>query len=141
MNQKTALAIIIALLVLLGWGVYATFNTQKSDNNSNTGLVIDPNDVPQEVSLQGEFVCLPNRDTTGPQTMECALGIKSDNDLYFAIDAQGEAARNTLMSLQTGLRIQIDGLLVPIEQISSNVWQKYDVAGIISTSNIQRVSK
>ncbi|MES3005783.1 MAG: hypothetical protein V4664_02440 [Patescibacteria group bacterium] len=132
MNQKTALAIIIALFVIFGLAYYS-FNSIGNSNPTNSP------DVPQQVSLQGEYVCLPHKDKTGPQTMECTLGIKTDNNIYYAIDAQGEAARNVLLSLQTGLKIQIDGTLAPIEEINIETWQKYDIGGIISTSNIKRI--
>jgi hypothetical protein len=136
MNQKTALAVIIALLVIF---VLAYLSFSSNGTGSINRISPAPSDVPQEVSLRGEFVCLPLKDTTSPQTTDCVLGVRTDNNVYYAIDATGEGARNMLLSLQTGLKIQIDGVLVPIEQISSSQWQKYDIGGIVSTENILRI--
>lgn len=136
MNQKTALAIIIALLIIF---VLAYQSFSSAGSNSANRVSPTPSDAPQEISLRGEFVCLPYKDTTSPQTTDCTLGVRTDNNVYYAIDATGEGARNMLLGLQTGLKIQIDGVLVPIEQISSSEWQKYDIGGIVSTENIIRI--
>lgn len=132
MNQKTALAIIIALVIVFAL-TYVSFESARTKNKAPAG------DVSQQVSFQGEFICLPLKSTSKAPAMECILGLKTDNKVYYAIDAQGESARNALFTLQTGLRIQIDGTLVPIEQISSDVWQKYDIGGILSTDSIKRI--
>lgn len=132
MNQKTALAIIIALVLVFGW-VYISINPTVET------VAPAPVDIPKEISLRGEFVCLPSRYSTSTVPLECALGIRSDNNVYYVIDAQGDAARNTLLGLQTGLKIQIDGVLVPANQLNSDIWQKYDIGGIISTDRISRI--
>ncbi len=132
MNQKTALAIIIALVIVFAL-TYVSFESARTKGQVPVG------DTPQQVSFQGEFVCLPLKSTSKVPAMDCTLGLKTDNKVYYAIDAQGESARNALLTLQTGLRIQIDGTLVPIAQISSDAWQKYDIGGILSTDSIKRI--
>lgn len=135
MNQKTALAIIVLVVVFVG--VYAIFNSKSGNPSGNTSANVS--DVPQVISIQGEYVCLPPKGEKKPEALDCTLGVKTDNNVYYAIDAQGENARNVLLSLQTGLKIQIDGTLVPIEQISSDAWQKYDIGGIVITESIKRI--
>lgn len=42
----------------------------------------------QYVELNGELVCLPHRDQSGPQTMECAFGFKDSTGTYYALQDQ-----------------------------------------------------
>lgn len=135
MNQKTALAIVILLVVLAGF--YLVFNFKGDNPAENTPAALS--DAPQAISIQGEYLCLPPKGEKKPEALDCTLGVKTDNGVYYAIDAQGENARNVLFTLQTGLKIQIDGTLVPIEQISSDAWQKYDIGGIVITESIKRI--
>lgn len=38
------------------------------------------------VSLSGELQCLPHRDQSGPQTLECAYGFKDESGNYYALE-------------------------------------------------------
>lgn len=84
--------------------------------------------VPEETILEGEITCLPHRDQSGPQTLECAIGLKTDDGAYYALDA---GAANP-PSYNTGERIRAKGLLTRMETLSNDRWQKYDVKGIFS---------
>jgi hypothetical protein len=88
--------------------------------------------TPDRVTLEGEYVCLPHRDTSGPVTMECAFGLRTDT-AYYAIDF-------ALMSqdapqLSTGDRFRANGIFTPVETLSSDRWQTYDIAGIFSVTD------
>gem|GEM_PF-5772552 len=50
--------------------------------NSNSGSIPQNNTF---VTLQGKRVCLPHKDTTGPQTQECAIGFQDIAGNYYAI--------------------------------------------------------
>ncbi len=69
---------------------------------------------PERISAIGYWECLPHKDTSGPQTMECALGIAIDqSDGHYAIST-------ALMSMypvdyQTGSRVRVTGNLLPPE--------------------------
>ena len=39
----------------------------------------------QQVSVRGEMTCLPHKDTSGPQTMECAFGLKVSEEEYYSL--------------------------------------------------------
>jgi hypothetical protein len=46
----------------------------------------EPRDIVRTpLTLTGTYLCLPHRDTSGPQTLECALGLQTDNGDYYAI--------------------------------------------------------
>lgn len=51
--------------------------------------IVEPKPVviPDEgsVSIKGTTLCLPHKDTSGPQTLECAYGLKDKEGQYYAI--------------------------------------------------------
>ena len=98
-----------------------------------------PNDVPRRVSLSGTYVCLPHRNQNGPQTLECAFGLKTDTGEYYAIDFS--AMSQIPPPVATGDRISANGLLVPIEQISSDQWRIYPIEGIFSVTDSLKIQK
>lgn len=88
-------------------------------------------------TLSGEFLCLPHVDSSGPQTDECAFGMKTDAGEYYVVDF-------ALMSqeapqLAVGERFSANGMITPIELLSTKHWQKYPVVGIFSvTDSVQK---
>lgn len=131
--MKKALFLIAAVIVLLVVGFFALnsyiYNEKQGDGN------------PVEAyrgTLTGEYVCLPHKDTSGPQTMECALGMRTDSGEYYALDF-------TLMSqmdpgVENGDRFTATGLITPVELLSTDHWQKYNMVGIFSvTDSVQKL--
>ncbi len=90
-------------------------------------------DTPQRTSLSGTYLCLPHTDQTGPQTEECAIGLKTGDGLYYALDF-GPLSQN-IPSLKSGDRISAHGLLVPKEQLNTNMWNRYPITGIFSVTD------
>jgi uncharacterized protein len=96
--------------------------------------------VPYQATLTGEYICLPHRTTSGPQTLECALGIKVDTSSYYALDLGQLLNSDQVTKLPTGTPMTVEGLLVPIDQISSDQWQKYNVKGIMRVEKVTKIS-
>ena len=88
---------------------------------------------PQRATLEGEYVCLPHKNTTGPQTMECAFGIRTVDGSYYALDLGPLSAAPP--ALQIGDRLRANGIVTPIERLSSDRWQAYSVKGIFSVTD------
>lgn len=97
-----------------------------------------PSDVPYNAQLAGEYVCLPHKDTNGPQTLECALGMKLDDGSYISLDFGERLQTGEGMNFGTGERIRVYGLFVPIEQISTDFWQKYPITGILKVETVSK---
>ncbi len=99
----------------------------------------DPQDiVSYRGTLTGEYVCLPKIDTGGPTTMECALGIKTDAGEYYAVDFSTMSQLSA--GLETGDRFTANGLITPIELLSSDRWSTFDIEGIFSvTDSVQKL--
>lgn len=106
---------------------FYTFNkfiyNQKQAPNPSTAP------APYEATLTGTYVCLPHRDTSGPQTMECAFGLKTASGEHYALDF-GE--NSTGEEFRAGETATLFGTITPIEYLSSDHWQIYDIVGILS---------
>lgn len=83
-------------------------------------------------TLTGAGICLPPKHTTSPQTLECAYGIKAPDGNY-AVSLPEEV----IDAFKVGQQMTIEGYVVPIEAISANSWQKYDVQGIVQVEKLQ----
>lgn len=79
MKQRRLLVVVITLLTVLSVFLISDKLSAPEDSGSSNFI------AGQEVSLKGEMVCLPHRDQSGPQTMECAIGFKSESGDYFAL--------------------------------------------------------
>lgn len=74
-NNKVVFIVIIVILALAG--VAAWFSTQKNDGAKN--------DQQSSISIEGETVCLLHKDMDGPHTLECAIGLKTDDGTYYGL--------------------------------------------------------
>jgi hypothetical protein len=126
--MKKALSIIGIAIVVLVAGFYALNAYIYAEKQG------DPGDIKAyRGTLTGEVVCLPHADTDGPQTMECAFGMKTDVGEYYALDLSLMSQENP--GLDSGDRFTANGLITPIEMLSSDHWQKYAIEGIFSVTD------
>ncbi len=134
--KKLYILIIAAVIIILG--ALAISLLQSPTGTPLPGT--NPGDIPQPIAatttLRGMFICLPHRDTSGPQTLECALGLKDNDGNYYAIDASAVSSTSN-MPMNTEFRVT--GLLVPIEAISNDQMQKYNIKGIMKVSSLEEV--
>ena len=123
----------ILAIIAIGAGFQA-FNNYIYQQKQGAGEVSEP----YAATLTGEYVCLPHRDTTRPQTLECAFGIQTETGEYYALDfgTDSQAAQNIVM----GGTVTISGTITPIERLSTNQWQKYNVQGIFSITDSVRLN-
>lgn len=94
--------------------------------------------IPARSTTAGTYTCLPHRDTSGPQTMECAFGLRADSGEHYALD-MGLMSSTAWMEMPTGARVRVSGVMTPIEMLSTDQWQKYDIVGIISATAIEAI--
>ncbi len=99
------------------------------------------NTPPQRATLEGTYVCLPHRNTSGPQTLECAFGIKATDNHHYALDTNTLQPRDVLEKIQVNDTIKVSGLLVPVQQLSSDHWQRYNIRGIMSVTELEKLTK
>lgn len=110
-----------------------TDNSSGADNSDNSQQIDNPNYEPYRATLTGEYVCLPHKDQSGPQTEECAYGLLTDTGEYYAIDFYLMSQSHSEFS--TGDRFSATGVITPIERLSTNQWNKYPIKGIFSVTD------
>ncbi len=126
--MKKALPIILVAIVALIAAFYA-FNAYIYAEKQG-----DPGDVVSyRATLEGEVVCLPHKGD-GPTTLECAYGLKTDVGEHYALDLAALTMPEGTMP-ETGDRISAGGTVTPIEMLSSDHWQTYDIEGIFSVTD------
>lgn len=81
------------------------------------------------VTVEGRMTCLPHRDTSGPQTMECAIGFKADNGDYYGIRSQ-----DSLVDTSGRDHLRVTGSLGPAAS------SKYQSEGTITVSKIEKLN-
>lgn len=93
-------------------------------------------EIPHTQTIIGYWECLPHKDRSGPQTMECAFGIAVDqSDGHYAVNTALMSRYPVDFSI--GTKVKVTGIVTPANQLSSI--QKYDIDGIISATTIEKV--
>jgi len=125
--MKKAIAIIALVIAVLVAGFYALNAYIYAEKQG------DPSDVRSyRGTLSGEIVCLPHRGD-GPHTLECAMGLKTDVGEHYALDLTAMSQEHP--PLDTGKRFTANGLITPVEMLSNDHWQRYDIEGIFSVTD------
>lgn len=60
------------------------------------------------VSVSGTLACLPHKNT-GPQTLECAIGLRTDDGRYYSL--KGLSSQDSQTSFNT--RVYVSGNSIP----------------------------
>lgn len=130
---------ILVVCILIAAGLYAILPKNRpagTVSNTPPQTAVPPQDiVPQQATLEGVYLCLPHKNAEGPQTMECALGMKTDDGSYYALDMNA-LAPGQADAFQVNSRIKVEGLITPIEMLSSDHYQNYPIKGIMSVSRV-----
>ena len=80
-----------------------------------------------DIKITGTTICLPHRNPSGPQTMECALGLKGDDGNNYGLNDPGW---KFLVGTGNGIEVEIIGKLTKKQD------PKYDSAGVIEMENL-----
>ncbi len=129
MNQKSII-IGVALLAVLVTSYLFMSSLIPSKVLQNRDF--DP--LPKNLTISGTYGCLPHLDAGGPQTTECAFGIKTDEGEYYAVNF-GQSAE-AMDQFQSGAHVTLEGFVVIKEALSSNQWQKYNMKGIFTVTKV-----
>ena len=115
-------------VIVLGVAIYA--GVALAPEKRPEGQAIDP--TPQDATLSGTYGCLPHANPNGPQTEECAFGIKSDDGVWYAVNF-GQSA-DAMQQFRSGAHVTLRGFVVPKEALSSDHWALYDMKGIFTAT-------
>lgn len=126
---------IVWLLALVGIAValFFVFRTDRTELSPQ-----QPGDVnganAEVVVIEGEVVCLPHRDTSGPTTMECLYGVRTDDGSYYGLNAE-ELSEEKQGGYDVGQRVSFEGVLVERGAIPSSFWETYNIVGILTVAD------
>lgn len=90
-----------------------------------------PTPVVGSITIEGEVVCLPHKDQDGPQTLECAFGLKSNSGEHFGL-RQLDQDQLIDATITTGKRYRVTG-----ESAAPGSDENYAVVGNIKVTTIQ----
>jgi hypothetical protein len=116
-----ALALVLALVF---WFMRDQPDTSSDPNqNDTTGLV-----RPEVIKVSGEIICLTPKDTSGPQTQECALGLRDEQGKNYSLST---TASDQISSLPVGSKVTV--MAVPKPPAAKT---KYDVTGSLQVQSV-----
>ncbi len=123
--KKIGLFFLIAALILIG-GFYA-FNSWIYKEKQGDGSEIQA----YRASLSGEYVCLV---AEGEEpTEECTPGLRTEVGEYYALNFA--LSSQIAPTVEVGDQMSAQGMVTPIEMLSTDHWQKYNVEGIFSVTD------
>lgn len=130
MRRKLPL-LIIGLTLLASLLLAGAFLLTRDDGVQD---VTTPNGTAPQAKVEtvtkvGTIGCLEHKDTSGPQITSCAIGIKQDDGISYALNSDDPS---TTGSIPTGTRVQVTGTLT--EQST-----QYDSAGVIHVTSFKKL--
>ncbi len=128
-NQATVTLAIIVGAIIVGIGLILTQQTNSTSPGTPTPTV-----TPGPITIEGTIVCLPHKNIQGPQTLECAYGLKADSGEYYGLRGLDQ---DTLIdgTLTVQTRVLVSGTAVPP---ADN--QRYGIVGSIDIVSIEVLS-
>lgn len=130
MNKK--LIIIVVALVLIASGGVAYVMNRNSSGSSQGNAAQQPEAESgngEPVTVTGTFTCLPHKQTDGPQTLECAFGLRTEDGTYYAL-RDSSTDYSLLGGVATDEKITVTGTL------SDNPQTIYQDRGIITVTSV-----
>jgi len=89
---------------------------------------------PELITISGEITCLP-KIGPGPQTMECAIGLKGADRRHYGLKNLFE--RGGHIFSQTGLQVEVSGMF-SLEEMKGPDGNRYDIVGVIDVISIRK---
>lgn len=85
-------------------------------------------DTHASITIEGTAVCLPHKNTDGPQTLECAVGVKTTNGKYYGISGDQD---NKLAGVAgSDQKVRVSGI---VENVGDSL---YDITQLIAVKEI-----
>lgn len=131
-NKNIFILILLIIIVVIVGFVFMKPATDKDVSGSSNPQSYEP----YTATIKGTYICLPHVQSDGPQTMECALGLKALDGKYYSLDFNSSSS--SPMSLATNIDITVTGTVTPVERLSTNYWKKYPIVGIISVRDLNK---
>jgi hypothetical protein len=100
---------IVLLALIAGFGiVFLIAWVFVLQDGSPLNRIVKPAPAEGQIQIEGTAVCLPHKDTSGPQTLECAYGIKDSQGRYFGLKDSDSGYKN-ISGLPINKHVKING--------------------------------
>lgn len=147
MNNRKRRIVILAVIIAItsgavGFGIGQLIGSTEQDpqpgkvssNQPNTGDE-QASDLPLQdgtaIAVDGVVDCLKHKNTDGPQTLECAIGLVSDDGESYALAANDPTLTG---SIPTGQNVRVTGTVtLPQDTII------YDIQGVIQVETVEQL--
>ncbi|HJP81128.1 MAG TPA: hypothetical protein VJ841_01885 [Candidatus Saccharimonadales bacterium] len=113
--------VVILLIAAASLAIYLTGAYKKLTESQNQ------TPVTPTVSYSGKIVCLPPKDSNGPHTLECALGLQTDANTYYGLS--GATGSDLADASGSDKKVKVTGEL---QEIGSD---KYKMSGVITVKS------
>lgn len=128
-RQTIIAAAVILLAMILGLGIILSQQGGLLQPGSPT-----PTITPGDITVEGTIVCLPHKNTDGPQTLECAFGLRSDAGDYYGLrNLNQDQLIDGTLSVST--RVRVSGKVAAPDESET-----YGVVGNIDVESIEVIS-
>ncbi len=125
------------LFILLGGAVYIFVSSNDTQSNQSTNTPEMPERPPERlITERGIITCIP-KIGDGPQTQECAIGLRNTEGVYFGLRYLSDHDENFAL-VSTDTDVEINGTLVYEEMFGPDV-NRYDIVGIIEIDTISEI--
>ena len=139
MKRGLLIVLVILFAFLISGGIFLSVrNANTSDRmvpptepTVTTPVSISTAPVSTKMSVKGKVLCLPHKNTSGPQTMECAYGLQGIDGKYYALSDTDPTYAN-LSKLPMNENVVISGTFTPKEN------DKYPTVGILTIESVQQ---
>lgn len=129
---------VILILAILAVASFIAWVVTRSTTGAPFDETATPVPTATETTLQGKMVCLPHKDTSGPVTLECAFGIKTDAGDHYALDTTTYFPEE-IYNLPMDERVAVSGVITPIEKLKEDRVSIYAIKGVLRVTGLERL--
>lgn len=122
------IGILIAAIVITGVAATAVVMSLPKPSTNTSGS--DAHDT-GHIEMSGTVLCLPHKDTSGPQTMECAYGLQAEDGKYYGLK-DSDPTYSNISTLAMNTKVTVSGTF---KEESSAI---YPTVGTIEVTNIDK---
>ena len=131
MKNKALIPILIVVFAAAGFFVW-DFLPRPDNQAAENQLPAETIQEGQNITVRGTIVCLPHKNSDGPQTLECAYGLKADNKYYGLADLEVGAWE----TYKIDQSVEVTGRFA-----KAGEEEKYNIIGTISVETIVSLSE
>lgn len=121
-HNYIVIALIIFAVMTATWIIIGLQSLTRVSDTSMNG---------QAIRVTGTALCLPHQDMSGPQTMECGIGILDENGQYYALN-DGDNNYRHMSELPMNQKVTVEGTF---DKITNSI---YPIKGTIRITKIER---